>query len=193
MSYFTGRDMAAAIRDALLADPCLAGLLDDEADVSHGTDAFCDESVNAHPGRAIRREQMGWPSDFSRAVITYGRFQAIPAFPASVHPWVENWSFVVSVFAREGITRSDGTDGGSGDLWALDIYEHVRRILGWVRGNDGLPCNGNFRVLSRRHDGEVQPLKFNDSHRYWQIATRFTWMTVSRGLIAPICLPCEAP
>lgn len=196
MSGTPARDLAAYVGDSLWADACLRPLLDADRDETHGTEAFCDEPTNSHPGRPIRREQMGWPSDFHRAVVSYGRFSTAPAF-GSTPPWLERWSFVVSVFARETITLEDGSTAGAGDLWALDIYDHVRRILGWVQGpNSGalpLACDGNLLVMKRVHGGDVQPLEFDNEHHYWRIASRFQWLVVARGLTSTPCHPCGTP
>lgn len=184
------RELSSAVGDLLYYDPCIRPLLDDEVDETHGTEAFCDQPTNSHPGRPVRREQMGWPSDFHRAVISFGQFQPLPAF-GSAPPWVEQWTFVVNVFARERIILSDGTKAGNGDLWAMDIMRGVVRRLGWERAHDGIPCDADFRVMRRIHLGDSFPLDFNDAQRYWQIGTRFRWITVSRGLIPPICVPCR--
>jgi hypothetical protein len=193
-----GRDLAAIIYDRLTTDECLNGLLD-ELGVSHGTDpAFCDEPTNSETARPVRREQQGWPSDFTKAVITFGRFQKAPAFDGRT-PWVEDWFFVVSVFARELILGADGTALGAGDLWALDIHDHVVRIIGWsipgrggaVAPNAGIACDGSFVVANRVHVNDGLPLNWDNTHHFWQIQARFRWTVIGRGLVAPICEPCR--
>ena len=81
---------------------------------------------------------------------------------------------------------------GGGDLWAMDIYHHVVRILGWDQTPPpGQPCGPDFLVMRRRHVGDSLPLSWIDEHQWWQIGTRFSWWVLSRGLVAPPpCIPC---
>jgi hypothetical protein len=188
MSYMTGRDLGAVIYDLLHNDPCLLPLLDTEADTLHGSDALCDEHQSSHAGRPIRREQQQWPSDFSRAIVTFGRFARAPYSPSN-RPWLENWTFVVSIYVQQQIILDDGSNGGAGDLWMRDIYDHVVRILGW-RGGPAIDCNAPFQLHARSHVGEVREENFHSDHRYWNHQTRFRWLLLSRGLVAPVCVPC---
>jgi hypothetical protein len=189
VSFGTGRDLSAAIYDLLANDPCLGYFLDTkEAPLAHGSTALCDEHESYHVGRPIRREQQRWPSDFSRAIITFGRFARAPYSPGN-RPWLENWTFVVSIFVQEQVVLDDGTNVGAGDLWMRDIYDHVVRVLGW---NPGTPigCGAPFRLLSRGHVGPAREENFNTDQRYWNLSTRFRWILVSRGIVAPVCVPC---
>lgn len=184
----SGRLLWISTMQALYDDPCLLPLLDREEDTSHGSLAFCDEPESTHSGRPIRREQQGWPGDFSRAVVTVGRLSRAPA-AFTRRPWLESWSFVVSVFCRETIKLDNGSSGGAGDLWCQDIRDHVARILGW-NADLGSTCEQGFAVLTRRHETTVLPINYNEKQRHWTAQDRFRWLVLSRGLEAPVCVPC---
>ena len=188
----TGRGLVTIVVDALASDPCLAPLLDVEERVDHGTEDWCDETANWHELPAVRREEMGWPGHVTRAVITVGRFGKIPFRGGIIRPNLEEWIFGVNIFTRSEIKRDDGTDAGAGDLWAMDIYHHVVRILGWDQSPPvGQECGPDFLVMRRRHIGDALPLSWIDDRRWWQIGTRFSWWVLSRGLvIPPPCIPC---
>jgi hypothetical protein len=178
---------------ALYDSPCgLLPLLDREVDGEHGSDAFCDEPRSTHAGRPIRREEQGWPSDFSRAVVTVGRLSRSPRSFTS-RPWLESWTLVASGFAREEISLDSGLSGGPGDLWLADIYDKVVKILGgWYDEAllDPAGCAAGFAVMQRRHDSDVLPLQFNDDHRFWWFQARFRWLVLSAGTVVVECQPC---
>lgn len=184
----TGRDLSAVIYDMLASDACLMPLLDSETTVAHGSPALCDEHESSHPGRPIRREQQRWPSDFSRAIVTFGRFNQAPVAPGH-RGWLETWTFVVSIYVQEQVTLDDGSNGGAGDLWLRDIKSHVIRRLGWEPG-PAIDCGAQFRLLRRAHFGTVREENFDTDHRYWNFSTRFRWFLLSRGTVAPVCVPC---
>jgi hypothetical protein len=170
--------------------------LDTEREGEHGTEAFCDEPVTNHPARSIRRVQQHWPTDFDRAIVVFGNFRLAPRGGVNSRPWVEEWTFTVNVFAQEVITLDDGSIGGPPDIWAGEIYEQVRRRLGWflpgIGGNVELPCDGDFAVINRKHLGTSVDLGFDTELRRWRIGGRFQWTIVVRGLLPPLCQPCEA-
>lgn len=187
----SSRMIQLAACQALYDDECLRDLLDTEAETTHGSERFCDEPLSTHGNPPVRRAQMGWPSDFKRACVTVAAPGAAPFNRAGSRPWFESWSFVVSMYARETIKLDNGQKGGTGDLWLSDIYDRVRLVLG-VSAFDGGPpveCSSGIAVFSRSHFGDVNR-GFEDTHRHWFIQTRFVWLVLSRGLVAPICVPC---
>lgn len=188
----TGRGIFAVVHDALVSDPCLGPYLDSEELITHGTEDWCDEPRSSHELPAVRREEQGWPGHFTRAVITIGRIGATPFRNGTIRPELEDWVVGINIFTRSEIVRDDGSPAGGGDMWALDIYAHVRRILGWDQTPPAAqPCGPDFIVHRRRHLGDSLPLSWVDDRRWWQIGTRFIWTVLSRGLIAPVpCIPC---
>jgi hypothetical protein len=182
----SGRSLVAVVNDSLEADVCLAEYIDRlNVTTIHGTEDDCDYPKETHPNRPIRREKMGWPGDFQRAVVTFGRFERSP-FSRFRAPWIESWTFVVGLYARETVAADDGIRS-SGDLWVLDMYDIIVRILGWSQVNE-LGC-GEFDpilIARRSHVGNVTDLTFLDDRRAWHLATRFRWAVVSRGLVAPV-------
>jgi hypothetical protein len=186
----SARAIIATIYDLLADDVCLASGYLEPADATtiHGSEDFCDMPLNSHFGRPIRREEQGWPGDFTRAVVTFGRLSRSPR-SINQRPWIESWTFVVGVWVRQ--TPKDEMNVPSpGDLWALDIYDMVVRILGWQAGGAALPLEcgegGMILVPHREHVGDVVDLHFNDKLAAWEIQTRFRWTVISRGLVPPI-------
>src|SRR3990172_310010 len=125
----SGRLIAAVVYDRLANDPCLVDYLDAEVLALHGSADDCDMPLNSDLSIGVRREQQGWPSDFHRCVLTFGRFGRSTALDGHA-PWLEDWTFVVSGFARQTVTANDGTRSG-GDLWLLDAWDQGVRLLAW--------------------------------------------------------------
>lgn len=88
---------------------------------------------------------------------------------------------MVSGFARQTVTDDDGVRSG-GDLWLLDVWDQVVRILAWDQTKDG--CDG---ILIGRRDleGTIVDLSWLEDLRAWTTAGRFRWSIVSRGLKVP--------
>jgi hypothetical protein len=188
----TGRGLASLIHDALVADPCLTRLLEEEVRVDHGTEDWCDEQASWHELPPVRRSQMGWPGHFHRAVVTFGEIGKFPFRNGIIRPNLEEWVFKINIFVRSPVVAPDGSPEGEGDLYAQDIYHAVIRILGWDQTPPvGQPCGPDFIVFRRQHIGDSFPLQWVDDRRWWQVGTRFNWWVLSRGLVAPPpCVPC---
>jgi hypothetical protein len=189
----SGRAIYASIVDTLEADSCLMELLDTPIQtIGHGSSDVCDQPAETEITRPIRRESQGWPADFQRAIVTIGRLGASP-FATETAKWLESWTFVVSIFVRESPLTDDGDALGTGDMYALDIYQEVRRLLAWAKTQ--VVCPNEIAVLRKWHEGDIIELSFNEKDRLWQIATRFRWDVVSRGLeaMAEVCNPCPDP
>lgn len=180
----SARALSAIIYDTLVDDICLGDYLDTPGTTTHGSEDWCDEPLNTHQRPPIRREDQGWPGDFSRAVVTFGRIGRSPWSDSKVG-WVESWTFVIGIWVRQTVTSNEG-ERSPGDLWAMDIYDSVVRALGWDQRGLAQDCrNGLILVARRRHVGDIVPLTFNEDLGAWEIQTRFRWAAVSRGLIAP--------
>lgn len=185
----SGRDISAHIYDALTLDLCMGDYLEPPGTTTHGSEEHCDQPVNQHVSRPVRREEQGWPGDFNRAVVTFGRLSRSP-FAFNRVKWAESWTFVVGIWVRQTVVDDDG-ERSPGDLWAQDIYANVVRALAWTKGNADLDCTGRFLVFERNHEGDIVPLHYNSDLGAWEIQTRFRWGIVSRGLIAPVPACCE--
>lgn len=193
----TGHGLLAVIYDALVADACLGPLLDIEKHVTHGTADWCDEPTNTHLLPAIRRSQMGQPGHFEKAVVTFGIMGKNPFQGGNNRPHLEDWIIKADVFVRSPVVEAPTAGSpaipiGDGDVRALEIYQHVVRILGWDQTPPPFQtCGPDFLVMIRRHIADSLPLGWNEDHRWWRIGTRFRWTVLSRGLVAPPpCVPC---
>lgn len=189
----SGRAIMAQVYDTLRGDTCLTALLDTEGQtVGHGTAEACDQPAETEIMRSVRRESQGWPADFQRAIVTVGRLTRSP-FSVETVKWLESWSFVVSIFVRESPLSDDGHALGAGDLYALDIHDQVVRLLAWLKTQ--IDCPSEIGVLRKWHEGDIIELSYNEKDRLWQIASRFRWDVVSRGLevMAEVCNPCPDP
>lgn len=175
----SGRAILATIYDDLSLDSCLLPLLD-ELDVSHGSDDDCDQPRTSHVAWPIRRFQQNWPSHFTRAVVAFGD---ISKSPHSIDRprWMEDWTFRVGAWAQKNVTV--GGAESPGDLWALDVHDHIVRILAW----DQKPstCSEGIAVLERNLDGAAQSLSMDVETGIWSIVSQFRWTVISRGLVAP--------
>lgn len=182
----SGRALAAVVYDSLASDVCLAEYIDRlNVTTIHGTEDDCDYPRETHQNHPIRRNQMGWPGDFQRAVVTFGRWQRSPW--SRFRPgWIESWTFDIGLYARETVTDDSGVKS-AGDLWLLDMHDIVVRILGWNQINE-LECGPFDPILiaRRTHVGNAKELEFIEERRAWHLETRFRWAVVSRGLIAPV-------
>jgi hypothetical protein len=176
----SGRALAAAVHDRLALDVCLAPYLDRDVLTLHGSGDDCDMPWNLHNSLGVRRESQGWPSDFHRCVLTFGRFGR-SRHSLNHPPWIEDWTFVVSGFARQTVIADDGERSG-GDLWLLDVWDNVMRLLAWDQSKDG--CDG-ILVGRRDLEGTIVDLSWLDDLRAWTMASRFRWSVVSRGLTVP--------
>lgn len=177
------RNLAAIVYDDLMNDVCLANFLDTEHLTVHGTDTSCDMPINVHSARPVRREAQGWPGDFDRAVVTFGRFSRSPFSPDNAK-WFESWTFVISIFVRETVRDEQGDPISTGDLWALDIYDIILRVLAWT--NSQQACGSEVFVAQREHEGDIIELSYNEQLGAWQISTRFRWTVISRGTRAGV-------
>jgi hypothetical protein len=189
----TGRALVATIYDLLTNDPCLAPYLDpaDEL-VTHGGEDPCGQPFEVHALERIRRAEQGSPGDFCRAVVTFGGFSRTPFFGFNDRSR-ETWSFIVGIFVRSTVTGDDGTIS-VGDTWALDMYDHVVRILGWGPLPANRPeCPAEFLVARMAHVGDTSPLSFQEDLRAWRILTRFSWITIGEGLRIPAADCCGEP
>jgi hypothetical protein len=187
----SARALTSLIGDMLAADVCLADYLDTPSTTTHGSEDWCDQPVNQHGHPQIRRELQGWPGDFKRAIVTYGRLGR-SFFTVDKKPWVESWTFVVGLWSRQTVIANDG-ERSPGDLWLLDMYDSVVRILGWEKGANGLvDCDDPLVLIARKeHVGNIVDLTFNESLGCWELQTRFRWIVISRGLTVPVPSCCE--
>lgn len=175
------RELASIIYDDLSGDQCLAPYLDDASPEEHGLHP-CDQPETSHRGRPIRRYEQGWPGDFDRAVVAFGRFGTAPF---SLTPqWRQRVSFLVGIWVHSTVTSEDGSTVSPGDLWAGDIYDQIRRILAWDRKRRS--CNQDVVVAHREHTGDTVPLTYDNDKRVWYWVANFDWLVVSRGLRAPL-------
>jgi len=186
-----GRALVATIHDLLTADVCLAPYLDPlDALVTHGGEDPCGQPFEVHALERIRREEQGSPGDFCRAVVTFGRFSRTPFFNQNDRSR-ESWTFVIGIFVRSTVTSDDGATS-VGDTWALDMYDHVVRILGNGPLAENRPeCPADFLVARMQHEGDVSPLGWQEDLRAWRILTRFRWFTIGSGLRIPASDCCE--
>jgi hypothetical protein len=186
------RELAALVRDRLLADPCLAPYLETEAIVVHGTDAACGQPLESHPSPGIRREEQGWPGDFRRCVVTFGRFSRSPVPGIGLDRSRETWTFVISGFARSTVKDENGVEQ-PGDLWLMDVYDIVTRIMTTHPGTDAQACAGApVLVAWREHSGDVRELGWDEALGAWVFQTRFRWWAIGPGVrpkASPCCLP----
>lgn len=181
------RELAAIVGDKLAGDPCLADYLDDPNIIlRHGTAYPCTQPAEAHNSQPIRREQQTWPSDFCNAVVTFGQFSRSPAVllpgPRS------SWTFRVGIFVHD-VVRVDGVDY-QGDLWCLDIYAMVIRILEWEK--ERRSCTDQVLVVEQFHEGDQIPHEWYPPLRAWRIVTRFRWNVIQRGILPPSVSGCCA-
>jgi hypothetical protein len=87
----SARAITATIYDMLADDVCLPEYLDTDSVTVHGSEDWCDQPLNTHDHPPIRREDQGWPGDFKRAIVTFGRVGR--SRYASKRPgWVESWT-----------------------------------------------------------------------------------------------------
>lgn len=186
------RAINAAIHDALHGDVCLLPLLDVELPTSHGSVDYCDQPPTSHAGRPLRRFEQGWPSDFQRAVVTWGNFASGPLGadnPQEMHTHI----FQVGIFVNKTVTDELGNTS-AGDLYAHDIREHVIRILALQEDELLAACTGNgaIRIMQTRHAGDILPVSFNTDLSVWQATTQFSWIVLGPGVRAPAarCRPC---
>jgi hypothetical protein len=185
----TARAMAALIYDLLAGDACLPAYLDENPLVTHGTGAMCGQPIETHESLPVRREKQGWPGDFCDAIVTFGRFSRSPIGPFGLDRSKEAFTFVVGIYVKSTVDDENGVSS-PGDLWALDIYDHVIRILG--REKIRLPCPSDLLVAYTEHVGDVRELDWDEERRAWVILTRFRWYVVGRGLRVPAEECCTA-
>jgi hypothetical protein len=186
------RAINAAIHDALHGDVCLMPLLDVELPTSHGSVDYCDQPPTSEAGRPLRRVEQGWPSDFQRAVVTWGNFASGP-LGADQPQEMQILTFQVGIFVIKTVA-DDAGDESAGDLYAHDIREHVIRILALQEDELLAACagNGEMRLMQTRHAGDILPVSFNTDISVWQATTQFAWIVLGPGVRAPAarCRPC---
>lgn len=150
---------------------------------------YCDQPLTSHEGRPVRRYEQGWPSGFEKCVVAFGNLSRSQFSPDSVR-WMENWTFRCGVWCQKTIT--DNGVSSAGDLWTLDVHNHLVRILGWDQKRRSCDSSTDVIVMQRQLDGDVTGLAWEQETGVWMYVSQFRWLVVSRGLVAPVadCNPC---